>query len=103
VQVVVLNREREPSGGELSTELLEKRRKGSEATTFVGPKRQLTIQKIGVANRQRRDRKRRDAVSDVVVGVDSLTALKFGEQREHMKPGPGSVAKLAKGNTGVRE
>jgi hypothetical protein len=52
----VLNRERQPRGAELSTELLQKRRKGSEATTFVGLQRQVTIQKVGVANRQGRDR-----------------------------------------------
>jgi hypothetical protein len=34
-------------------------------------------------------------VSDVISGVKSLTALKFGVEREHIKPGLGLVAKLA--------
>jgi len=42
-------------------------------------------------------------VSDVIIGVRSLTALQFGVEREHITPGLGSVAKLAKGHAGVRE
>jgi hypothetical protein len=95
VHVVVLNRDRQPCGAELSTTVLQKRRKSSEATTFVGLQRQVTIQKVGVASRQGRDPKRRDTVSDVIIGVNSLTALQLGIEREHIKPGLGSVAKLA--------
>jgi hypothetical protein len=43
VQVVVLNRERQSCGAELSTELLKTGRKGSEATAFVGLQGQVTI------------------------------------------------------------
>jgi hypothetical protein len=42
-------------------------------------------------------------VNDVIIGVNRLTALKFGVEREQLKPGLGSVAKLAKGYAGVRE
>jgi hypothetical protein len=42
-------------------------------------------------------------VSDVIFGVDSLTALKFGVEREHIQPSLWSVAKLAKGNAGLRQ
>jgi hypothetical protein len=99
----MLNRERQSGGAEFSTKLLKKRQRGSEATTFVGLQRQVTIQKVEEANRQGRDAKRWDTVSDVIIGVRSLTALKFGVEREHIKPGIGSVAKLAKGYAGVRE
>jgi hypothetical protein len=36
-------------------------------------------------------------VSDVIIGVNSLTALQFGVEREHIKPGLGSVAEFTKG------
>ena len=42
-------------------------------------------------------------MNDVIIGVNRLTALKFGVEREHIKPVLGSVAKLAKGYAGVRE
>jgi hypothetical protein len=42
-------------------------------------------------------------VSDVIIGVHSLAALKFGVEREHITPGLESVAKLAKGHAGVCE
>jgi hypothetical protein len=40
-------------------------------------------------------------VSDVISGVRSLTALKLGVDREHIKPDLGSVAKLANGDASV--
>jgi hypothetical protein len=103
VQVVVLNRGRQSCGTELSTKLLKERQRGSEATTFVRLQRQVTAEKLGVADRQGRDRKRGDTVSDVIIGVSSLTTLKFGVEREHIKPGLGAVAKLAEGYAGVRQ
>jgi hypothetical protein len=56
VQVVVLNREREARGFEFGTKLLKEWEGGSDATKLVWLQRQVTVEKVGIASGQRRNR-----------------------------------------------
>jgi hypothetical protein len=50
-------------------------------SNLLGLERQLALQEVGVARRQRRDAQVRNTVREVVVRVRSLSALELGVAR----------------------
>ena len=103
LEYFTVNRVRDSMCGQFGAQLGETRGELSESADLLLIQRQITLQKVAVSRRPRRDPQVWHPVREVIVSVCRLAALELGVERQGTKPRPWRIAEYVHRRARVRD